>query len=325
MEAQRQLAARSQSRKAAPVPTAPLRETEWKFDAVPPDEIEGCYFYEYSCEYFKHSRTLQDLRTRWVASEAWSAAHWRDKPRPPITIQRVDGLLAYTVAERILNSRLGYPLAFIFQSFPSVPWQELRSETAETLPVAWGKLATADRRRERRRNTRLHIETQAQLEPANIGTLPAWIRHHEFYRRGQDLSNTEYGFFAINWDYPPSEIRRAFGDWLEERRTEGKRKPRIRHKSRGEARDKLRLLGALRVKEHYRKRELAPPCDSRDSNLKVDAPYSHYPDLVVAANKARRLIAEMFPSEREAAQLAAAPFEQRRVHATLPLGLGLKS
>jgi hypothetical protein len=68
MEAQRQLAGRSQRRKAAPAPAAPLRETEWNFDkprAVPPDEIEACFLYEYAREYYKQSGTLHDLRGPW--------------------------------------------------------------------------------------------------------------------------------------------------------------------------------------------------------------------------------------------------------------------
>ena len=135
-----------------------------------------------------------------------------------------------------------------------------------------------------------------------------WIDYHEFFRRGQNLSNSEHGFFAINWDYPVPEIRHAFGEWLQEQAEKRKAKPTINPSpSRGQWRDKLRWLGALRVKNHYRYRDLVDPTDS---SLKVDAPYFYYPALRTNATRAAHLISEMFPSEPEAAKIASLPAEE---------------
>jgi hypothetical protein len=64
--------------------------------------------------------------------------------------------------------------------------------------------------------------------------------------------------------------------------------------SRGAFRDKLNWLGALRVKNYYRHKDLV---DHADTNIKPDAPYCHYPDLLDAANKAKKEIDRLFPSQ----------------------------
>jgi hypothetical protein len=220
--------------------------------------------------------------------------------------------LAHEHANRILSARLGFSAPIHFRTFPALSWQELRVRSRrEAWPIRHGTGQAEDRQRMRDfMGDRFHIETLAQLEPANIKSLPVWIHYHQSFRRDQDLSKTDYGFFAINWDYPLPEIRRAFARWLEERESVRKSKPRVIRKSRGNFKDKLRWLGALRIKNHYRKRDLV---DYNDSKLKPDAPYRHYPDLVKKAKKAGHLISEMFPSEKEAAQLAAQPFKEDRV------------
>ena len=111
------------------------------------------------------------------------------------------------------------------------------------------------------------------------------------------LDQTEYGFFAIDWEHPDPEIKRAFGIWLAEqrafRKTAGLPGPKFVSRSRGGFRDQLRWLGALRVRNYYTAKELG---GYADSNLKVDAPYSHLPDLYANAKKAEALLAELFPA-----------------------------
>jgi len=50
----------------------------------------------------------------------------------------------------------------------------------------------------------------------------------------------------------------------------------------------------LTVKAHYRHRELVHYADTK---LKVDAPYSHLPDLREAAQKAKEEIEKLFPKK----------------------------
>jgi hypothetical protein len=125
-------------------------------------------------------------------------------------------------------------------------------------------------------------------------------RFNQITRCGTCLDNTEYGFFAIDWDYPDSEMMQAVTEWLA-----GKRKARaeaglqsVKHKpiSRGGYRDQLRWLGALRVRNFYPTNSMA---EYTDSNLKVEAPFSHLPDLYEAAAKAENLIGQWFPAHKE--------------------------
>jgi hypothetical protein len=365
-----------------------LSEKEWKFDSVPPDEIEACFYYEYSREYFKQSHTLQKLRVRWEAYRAWLKAHthplrarWqayqvlqyeykkslesgkpplpKPEPPPPMPLPKYPatpkkheiGFIAEDYAERILSARQGFATPFDFRTFPAVSWQDLPKRPGrESWPLERG-IQYAKQRQQRRkyRGDRFHIETLAQLEPPKIMTFPDWIEYHHWFRRDQDLSHTEYGFFAINWDYPVPEIRRAFSEWLNEQANERKGRPKAspsptdyglehgmfgilgnldyfrpayypspefceerkgepkRPPSRGQFKDKLRWLGALRVKKHYHYSELV---DYPDANLKVEAPYKQYPDLCAAAKKAEHLISKMFPPEKEAAQIASGPLKE---------------
>src|SRR5205807_2348545 len=102
---------------------------------------------------------------------------------------------------------------------------------------------------------------------------------------------TEYGFFAINWRFADRDLKRTFDEWLAERRKEVERrgwtKPDYKAKIRGGSMDRLNWLGALRVVKHYSKKQLV---DYADTNLKVDAPYSHLPDLYKNAKKAGSLL-----------------------------------
>jgi hypothetical protein len=281
---------------------------EWNFDLVPADEIEVCFYYEYAREYFSRSPTLQRLRQQWLDLEKWWNRRGRKKPRPPVPEKHRVGLSAPDYAWKIINLCSGFNVSFDFRSFPELGWQELRKyQDRRAWPAKHGKWEAERKQKQRdQRSDRFHIETLTQLGPANIRSLPVWIHYHEFFRPGQDLSDTEYGFFAVNWDYPLPAIKRAFNGWLEERAKLGKRRPRFVRRSRGQFNDRLRWLGALRVRRHYRRRDLI---DYGNSNLKVDAPYSHFPDLVKAAKKAERLVVKMYPPEAEAARIAAAPIK----------------
>jgi len=338
----------------APKPI-PLAEKEWKFDSVPPDELEACFFYEYGREYFKQSRTLQKLRARWEAYEAWRKAHthplraqwsayqaWQFEhnrppnskrppmpptpmpkrpPMPPLPLPKYlptpkkheIGLVANDYAQDILSGRHRFAAPIDFRTFPAVSWQDLPTRPEfESYPFEFGIRQAEERQRKRKHGSdRFHIETEAQFAPAaEIRGLQGWIEYHHWFRRDQDFSNTEYGFFAINWDYPPSEIRRAFREWLKQRERERKGKPKANPSpSRGQWRDKLHWLGALRVRNHYRYRDLV---DSSDGGLKMPAPYNYYPALRNAAKKAEHLISETFPSENEAEQITSTPLEQLR-------------
>src|SRR6185437_9721121 len=232
--------ANSRSRATKPCASPPLSETEWDFEPVPKDEMDACFFYEYSREYFKRCPTLQKLREQWEACEVWWQAHMGAKPRPTIPKKHKTGFMAFHLAANVLKSKVGFRVPVDFRTFPNVCWRQLRERPRnEAWPVRAGIADAKQRDRSwKSKSNRFHIETLAQLEPADIRSLPGWIHYHEFFHREQDLSNTQYGFFAINLNYPGSEILRAFCEWLEERESERKGSLKIVAKSRGEFRDK---------------------------------------------------------------------------------------
>ena len=258
-----------------------LHPHEWKFDGVqslPNDQVEACYQYEYARQFFKGCAVLQGLRKRW------------EKPRKKAS---GDGLMAWLQAYDLLKTKHECFPPIFFDFFPMTPWQGLPEDFRRKESVTVNECS---RRLRQHPADRLHIETQRQLDPPNIKSPDAFQFYHEFRRK--NLDQTEYGFFAIDWNYSDPEISRAFDHWLKGQRKEraklGLSKTKPAKGSRGGFRDKLRWLGALRVKEHYSPAELV---DYPDTNLKVDSPYSHLPDLYENAQRAIQLMGQIFPSE----------------------------
>jgi hypothetical protein len=99
--------------------------------------------------------------------------------------------------------------------------------------------------------------------------------------------------FAINWNYPDAELKRAFAKWLLKQRKDREKSepPEIKYKPkrRGGFSDRLNWLGALRVREHYQTSQLVNYQD-QDAKLKVAAPYSYSTDLYKNAKKADHLL-----------------------------------
>ncbi len=271
-----------------------LSPSEWNFKGLPDNQREACYLYEYGREFFRSSRQLQKVSSEWKKRKSQSFGF--------------DGL---EKTMKLLRTKCPNFPNVQFKYFPDVAWQDL----AEDWPFAKMKVnlrqRLADevnewsRRRRENPSDRIHIETVGQCAPANIGTLEAFQRYHKFFHEtleGQDLSGTEYGFFAVNWKQSDKQISNAIQQWLRNQRDERK-KLGLADKSaggnRGGLSDKLNWLGALRVKNHYWHGELI---DHADTNLKVGAPYSHYPDLCAAANKAKEEISKLFSEEWDEAE-----------------------
>jgi hypothetical protein len=250
-----------------------LPREEWDFQSVLQSEIETCFIYEYARELVRRSPRILNLRAELKAS--WTAK---------------------TVEELIKTMDKCFPdfpvVIFGHNWFPDIPWQrlddklrsELVKETTEGLQHYWKSLPSG----------KLHIQTLRRLETANIRSLEAFRHLHEIFHT-EDINETEYGFFAINWSYTDAEIRRTFEQWLSEERQGRKRRGLIhiarKPRGRGGFRDQLNCLGALRVREHYPRKQLA---DDPYPRLKISAPpYSNLPDLYEAAKKARELLGKL--------------------------------
>jgi hypothetical protein len=247
---------------------------EWDFNSIPKGEVEACFIYEYARELTKRSPRLLDLR-------AWAKAGSSAPKRSS------NGKKAYSEFGKLMLACFPYMVLKFDDWFPNTSWQKLdqnvRSRLVEDL------------------NYRLHdcfkslpyhklsIHTLRHLEAVNVRSIEIFRCFHDIGKA--DLSQTEYGFFAINWNYPDPEIQRVFAKWLLEQRKEREKRglSKIKHKPKGRGgfRDRLNWLGALHVKEHYQKKQLV---DHADHYLKVATPYGHLPDLYEAAKKALQLL-----------------------------------
>jgi hypothetical protein len=254
---------------------------EWDFSKVPREELAACFVYEYARELTKRwPRLLQLLEIY---------KHYCNLPK-----EHPDGWKEFRIHRllyRMFKRRFGDCPTFWF--FPSTAWQDLadnrRLELVEDLNFDRGFRESPSRS--------LKIQTLRELEPANATSIEQFAYLHELFT-DEELDQTEYGFFAVNWNYADVEIKKAFQSWLNEQRKEHAKLDftKIRHRkvARGGFRDKLRRLGALRVIEHYLPSELADlpikVVDNPSWKLKVPAPYSYLPDLYEAAKEARRLL-----------------------------------
>lgn len=254
---------------------------DWDFSTIPREQLPACFVHEYARELTRQwprLRTLLAIRKKRCQLPKGHPERWKQV--------RVDRLIS-----RIFSRRFGHCPAFWL--FPDTPWQHIEAKSRGKLV----KHMKFFRDLHERPYRKLAIHTLRELEPSNVSSIEAFAFMHEFFS-DEELDQTEYGFFAIDWNYPDLEIENAFKSWLKEQQKErtklGLTQIKHRKTSRGGFRDKLRRLGALRVINHYPPAELADlpvkVVDNPSWKLKIAAPYSHLPDLYEAAKKAQRLL-----------------------------------
>lgn len=181
---------------------------------------------------------------------------------------------------KVMANWLFYKPALLEDCNPNISWQELHQKMRSALVKIHTNIRSVGC---------LIMEPERESDITNIKR----FRHscRGLCQDELDRERTEYGFFAINWRYADREIKRTFAQWLSEQREEVKwTEIDYKTKARGGSMDRLNWLGALRVVKRYRKTELV---DYADTNLKVDAPYSHLPDLYKSAKKAGKLLKTM--------------------------------
>jgi len=251
-----------------------LDRNEWDFRSIPKSEIEACFIYEYARELARQSPRISALFA--IGQIGCSAG--KNTPRFD------EGRQAYI--RNIMTACFPEFPTINEDWFPDTPWeglgQEVRSglvkEVNNSPQHYWNSLPIH----------KLRIETIKFAK--NVGT-NGTFRHVREPFREEDISQIESGFLKINWNYPDGELKRAFAKWLSEERKDREKRGlteiKYQPKGRGGFRDRLNWLGALRVKKHYPKRQLV---DHADTNLKVDAPYCHLPDLLKCAKKAAKLL-----------------------------------
>jgi hypothetical protein len=258
-----------------------LDPAEWDFKKVPSGELEACYLYEYGREFAKRNKTFQRAIATWGKS-----LKGRDFDQISDSSSRMREMFG-AVARYFPELAPHY--------FPEVPWQKLKPKDLKNIMSRfggakgqWGHLP----------HDRFWIDTLRDLKPTGVGSLEQFQNFH-MAASHKTLENTEYGFFAIDWNFPDPELKRSFDLWLAQQRKlrtkAGLRKAKNQPVSRGGFRDQLSWLGALRVRDFYPAARLT---DYPDSKLKVPAPHSHQPDLSKNSAKAETLIKQLF-STRE--------------------------
>ncbi|MCW5555479.1 MAG: hypothetical protein KIS67_25365, partial [Verrucomicrobiae bacterium] len=190
----------------------PLADHEWNFadpKALPNDEIEACYLYEYAREFYKGSVALQKLRRKWEQSNKHGDAK---------------GLEAWEQACDLLSAKCGFFPTIRFDFYPHTPWHDLPTDGREPSRKSWRKNLAKDVNDwvERLRKSpfdRLYMATLRQLEPLDsgpsdmldliAGRLPRRQELSEAYAlaaskfemwnlRRPPSEHTEYGLFLIN-------------------------------------------------------------------------------------------------------------------------------
>jgi hypothetical protein len=261
---------------------------EWDFSIVLREQLPACFAYEYARELTRQWPRLLTL-----------IAIYKKRCQLPGHPDGWKGDRVFHLICGIFSRRFPRPPAF--WHFPDTPWQSIGDEQCAEL----GEDFDFYRGLIEQRFERLAINTLRELEAANETSIEAFAYVHELLSN-EELDQTEYGFFAINWNYPDDEIESALKSWLNEQREERTKRglTEIKHRktARGGFRDKLRWLGALRVINHYRPGQLADlpikVVDNPGWRLKVPGPYSYLPDLYEAARKAQRLIDGMRAARR---------------------------
>jgi hypothetical protein len=254
---------------------------EWDFSIVAPEQLPACFVYEYARELTRQWPRLLTLVA--VYKKRCQLPEGHPDKRKEARVRQLIGRIFWRRFSRC-------PW---FWLFPDTPWQSIGNKER----VLLAKDFNFYRHPNEQRFEKLTIHTLRELEAANVTSIEAFAYVQEL-SSDEELDQTEYGFFAINWNYPDGEIENAFESWLngqrEERTKRGLTEIKHRKTARGGFRDKLRWLGALRVMNHYRPGQLADlpikVVDNPSWRLKVPAPYSYLSDLYEAAKKAQRLI-----------------------------------
>jgi hypothetical protein len=271
-----------------------LPESEWHFDGLPQDEVEPCYLYEYGREWAKQLPAFSELLGKWRATAAKGGCRRNTKAGLPFSerLKPIRQLRRFFEADEVVRG--SFP-SVTFHEFPETPWQDIREnarrfllESFRGMRDRWGNLP----------HDRLFISTLRELRPTNVDSIEAFRFLHEVWSR-RAVDQTEYGFFAVDWNYPDPEIRRALEVWLREqrkyRKAAGLPGPQASQRSRGGLRDRLRWLGALRFRNHYTPAELRNHADAQLFGGR--APYCHLPDLYANAKRAEDLLPVLFAAD----------------------------
>jgi len=218
------------------------------FDRVPPDELAACVHYEYARESARIVEAVTSLRQQFLEST-----------RKASTGDSINA--SFRTIKFTRNQTWAYDSWFLLgladgTGFPALAWMDLEVEDRRKLTG----LRTRAVEMHNREFVKEHPVFMAQITqetPELPGitlatweaeTMPkAYLKLSADDRRPWLLS----GFLMVNLLHSPEEIVRTFTKWLTERHPRGN-KPKPEKRGRNSYRDRLRALGALRLRFYCR-------------------------------------------------------------------------
>ena len=269
-----------------------LDRHEWYFenDELSDDELRPCHAHEYGREIAKRSSYVStQLKILWRANEL-----------PPKHQQRGPDLSGATIShprlpkkikrhrERVRGDEAAFKLRLFGISVDTLGSRGSEKQSWYNLPenVRHDAIHNASRRQREAALPSVFLRTIRELQPDDfLRSLIRFLRELD----STNLRGAECGFFAIDWSRGLPGLKKEIFDWLkqryEDRRNLGfvpKRRP-----SRGQLRDQLRWLGALRFKEHYGHKNLT---EENFQRITLRGPYQNMNDLYQAASKATKIL-----------------------------------
>jgi len=216
--------------KTTPASLPELPPREWDFRAVPDEELDICFLYEYAREHVKRSRRWHTLTTRLIAPQG----------------TKVPGLNGLHREIRSIFGKAPFLYWFALPDFVGSPWptigrEERRREAAE---FNHGRSQAHSFREAIALNITLARDLAA-FAKAGADDYASWVRLDQCFH--DETDQREYGFLAINWNHTDGQLVAAFEEWLADKRggradiesRQGKTKPR----------QHLKALGAKRLLE----------------------------------------------------------------------------
>ena len=236
----------------------PLVSEAWDFRHVADDEIELCYLYEYSKEsHLIVSRITADLERRRYSESAAAkrrvSAWFKSNPEPTeeteraIWQQKMVSEVGDTVARTELEPEIRFLINFAEEGiFPKKHWLEIHPRLRRRHAVQEDHWRVGD------------------VDPANMEAKPLLIYPLEWFlelrRRfpivGPSAKLPDHSgpqVFDVCWHRSDSKLKEDFGKWLNDKRPEDQPGFQAQGGSqRTSAKDRLKALGALRLKKAYK-------------------------------------------------------------------------
>ena len=273
----------------------PLVPEAWDFRHVPADEIEPCYLYEYSKESpLIRSKITADLERRRYSESAAAkrrvSAWFKSNPEPTeeteraIWQQKMVSEVGDTVARTELEPEIRFLIDFAEKGiFPEKHWLEIDPPDRHKHAVQEGRWRVGD------------------VDPASMEAKPLLIYPLEYFLELRRLfpmvglsaklpGHSGPHVFDVCWARSKSKLKEDFGKWLESHPESQLGFQAHGGSQRTSPKDRLKALGALRLKKAY-KGDFASALDYT-SNVLGKPLYKDQAAWIKAAKKAEEHLHE---------------------------------